>query len=55
MYEKEICNIYEKTKTFYSSISGNNRIANKKVINSTLRKVDNPNIKKTNNKINNER
>jgi len=54
LYEKEICNIYERNKSIYSSNSRNNKIACKKVSNSTSRKtnVDKQNI---NTKMKNER
>ncbi|ORX85552.1 hypothetical protein BCR32DRAFT_290637 [Anaeromyces robustus] len=49
LYEKEICNIYERNKTIYSSNCRNNKIANKKVTKSLTKKNDSNTIKFNNN------
>ncbi|OUM62424.1 hypothetical protein PIROE2DRAFT_11274 [Piromyces sp. E2] len=58
LYEKEICNIYERNKNIYSSISLNNKIANRKVAarsNNRLNSKTNEGSKKQNNKKKNKR
>ncbi|ORX43383.1 hypothetical protein BCR36DRAFT_336001 [Piromyces finnis] len=54
LYEKEICNIYERNKNIYSSVSLNNKIANRKIAAKSKNKInDNKEVK--NNKTKNKR